>query len=417
MALSPKQTLSWIASTTQHNFTIWNGSIRSGKTIISLIAFLSWLPEAPEGPIAIIGKTRDTIQRNIIDVIRLIEPNSIGGCTTKATSVRIMDRLVWLIGANDNQAEEKIRGMTLAGAYVDEATLLPEAMFVQLLGRLSVTGARLFATTNPDNPYHWLKTNYLDKAEELGWGVWHFTMDDNPGLSPEYIAAKKREFTGLWYRRFIQGEWVSAEGAVYNMWDPARHVIKWADLPDMRDFLGVGIDYGTTNASAGVLLGLGTDNKLYAVDEWRVDSTEMTRYTDSELSTSLREWMRRPHVPPGKRGEEWGPRFLLIDPAAASFKAQLARDGLRNIQPANNSVNDGIRNTATLLAENNLLIADKCASLIREIPGYSWDPKATALGEDKPIKKDDHSLDALRYAVHTTETLWRKHLPKTGGIP
>lgn len=205
MPLSSKQVAAIKASTTVNHFTIWNGAIRAGKTFSSLLAFLKWLPDAPAGPIAIIGKTRTTIGRNILDVIEQIDPRAITYYTAKSDHAIIMGRKIELIGANDAQAESKVRGLTLAGAYIDEITLLPEAFFVQLTGRLSVPGARLFGTTNPDSPAHWLKTNYIDRADELKWGVWHFTMDDNPALTPEFVAAKKREFTGLWYRRFIQG--------------------------------------------------------------------------------------------------------------------------------------------------------------------------------------------------------------------
>lgn len=414
MPLSSKQVAAIKASTTVNHFTIWNGAIRAGKTFSSLLAFLKWLPDAPAGPIAIIGKTRTTIGRNILDVIEQIDPRAITYYTAKSDHAIIMGRKIELIGANDAQAESKVRGLTLAGAYIDEITLLPEAFFVQLTGRLSVPGARLFGTTNPDSPAHWLKTNYIDRADELKWGVWHFTMDDNPALTPEFVAAKKREFTGLWYRRFIQGEWVSAEGAVYNMWDPAKHVTPWADIPPLREIISVGVDYGTTNATAAVMLAQGRDGIIYAVDEWRVDSTDTTRYTDGELSAGLRAWLANGDHYPDRPGQKptWQPRYTILDPAAASFRAQLAKDGQRTI-PADNTVNAGIALIATGLSQGWIKISDRCQALIKEFPGYSWDPKATAAGEDKVIKTADHSLDALRYAVYTTEAAWRRHLPKT----
>lgn len=416
MELSPRQIESWAASTNRDNFTLWDGAIRSGKTIISLIAFIHWLSNAPRGPVAILGKTRTTIIRNVLDVIAMIAPKAIGGYGMASERVKIMGRWVWIVGANDAQAESKIRGLTLAGAYVDEATLLPEAMFVQLLGRLSVTGARLFATTNPDSPSHWLKTNYIDRINELdGWGFWHFTMDDNPGLTPEYIAAKKREFTGLWYRRFIQGEWVSAEGAVYDMWDPTTHVVPWDSLPRMIDCYAVGIDYGTQNPTAAIILAMGENGHLYLADEFRIDAHNRGHgtWTDREQSEALLRWLKEKQHFPHPENADLHPRRLIVDPAAASFKVQLQQDNAWGLTDADNDVLYGIRLVANGLASGWLHVSDRCTGFIAEAPGYSWDPKAQLAGTDKPIKTADHSLDAARYALTTTERLWRPTIERT----
>lgn len=416
MELSPRQIESWAASTNRDNFTLWDGAIRSGKTIISLIAFIHWLSNAPRGPVAILGKTRTTIIRNVLDVIAMIAPKAIGGYGMASERVKIMGRWVWIVGANDAQAESKIRGLTLAGAYVDEATLLPEAMFVQLLGRLSVTGARLFATTNPDSPSHWLKTNYIDRINELdGWGFWHFTMDDNPGLTPEYIAAKKREFTGLWYRRFIQGEWVSAEGAVYDMWDPTTHVTPWEQLPRMIDCYAVGIDYGTQNPTAAIILAMGENGHLYLADEFRIDAHNRGHgtWTDREQSEALLRWLKEKQHFPHPENADLHPRRLIVDPAAASFKVQLQQDNAWGLTDADNDVLYGIRLVANGLASGWLHVSDRCTGFIAEAPGYSWDPKAQLAGTDKPIKTADHSLDAARYALTTTERLWRPTIERT----
>ncbi|MDU1605019.1 MAG: PBSX family phage terminase large subunit [Clostridium sp.] len=416
MELSPRQIESWAASTNRDNFTLWDGAIRSGKTIISLIAFIHWLSNAPRGPVAILGKTRTTIIRNVLDVIAMIAPKAIGGYGMASERVKIMGRWVWIVGANDAQAESKIRGLTLAGAYVDEATLLPEAMFVQLLGRLSVTGARLFATTNPDSPSHWLKTNYIDRINELdGWGFWHFTMDDNPGLTPEYVAAKKKEFTGLWYRRFIQGEWVSAEGAVYDMWDPTTHVVPWDSLPRMVDCYAVGIDYGTQNPTAAIILAMGENGHLYLADEFRIDATNRGHgtWTDREQSEALLRWLKEKQHFPHPENADLHPRRLIVDPAAASFKVQLQQDNAWGLTDADNDVLYGIRLVANGLASGWLHVSDRCTGFIAEAPGYSWDPKAQLAGTDKPIKTADHSLDAARYALTTTERLWRPTIERT----
>ena len=388
--------------------TLAHGSIRSGKTLAELIAFVDWIANgAPAGPLAIIGITRDTINRNLLEQLDLLDP-SICSWSPYSNTCKIMGRTVHRISSNDSKAETKIRGLTLAGALLDEATLIHEATFIQLLGRLSVPGARLFATTNPDNPAHWLKTKYIDRADELGWNVQHFTMRDNPGLTPEYVEAKEREFTGLYYRRFILGEWVAAEGAVYPDFDRDKHVVPFLDLPPARMALGVGIDYGTTNASSALALYLGEDNRLYLTDEWRVDqANRLAAMTDTELSRSFTSWLAEPHHPTARHPFSQ----FFVDPAAASFKTQLRRDGVRHIKNANNNVAYGIKLVASLIAADRLRISDRCDGLLEEVSGYSWDQKAATKGEDKPVKQNDHSVDAARYAVTSSESWWRRYIP------
>ncbi|MFC5093075.1 PBSX family phage terminase large subunit [Amycolatopsis plumensis] len=410
LPLSPAQVESMRESRARVN--IWSGAIRSGKTIASLLRWLIYVAHAPRGgQLVVVGRTRDSVARNVFAPLQ--DPTLFGAVadhvryTAGAPSGWILGRQVFVLGASDSKAEKVLRGLTCAGAYVDEVTVVAREFFKQLLGRMSVPGAQLFGTTNPDNPAHWLKHDYLDRLAELpDWRSFAFTLDDNPSLSAEYRASIRREYTGLWFRRFILGEWVAAEGAVFDMWDPDRHVVPWAELPDLRRLLAAGVDYGTTNATAALLLGLGADDRLYLVDEWRHDPAHArTRLTDSQLAAGLREWLEVDHHP----RQQGRPEFVVVDPAAASFRVQLQSDGVLT-QAADNDVAYGIRTVSSLLAEDRLRVADRCRGFIAEVPGYSWDDKATAAGEDKPIKIADHSLDGGRYAVTTTEALWRPAL-------
>lgn len=411
LPLSPKQVESLRESSAR--VSIWSGAIRSGKTIASLLRWLIYVASAPRGgQLVVVGRTRDSVARNVFAPLQ--DPSLFGPLaaqvhyTAGAPTARILDRTVYVLGASDAKAEKVLRGMTVAGAYVDELTVVAEDFFTQLLGRMSVPGAQCFATTNPDSPAHWLKRRYLDRLGELpDWRSFSFVLDDNPALEQSYKDSIRREYTGLWFRRFVLGEWVAAEGAVFDMWSPDEHVLPWGQLPDMARLLAVGVDYGTTNATAALLLGEGVDHRLYLVDEWRHDPAHaQVRLTDSQLSAGLRDWLGTGHLP---RPTGLRPQWVVADPSAASFRVQLHNDGVTT-QAADNDVAYGIRVVSSLLAERRLFVADRCRGFIGEAPGYSWDDSATAKGTDAPVKVADHSLDAARYAITTTENLWRSSL-------
>lgn len=408
--LSDLQERSIAHSTARIN--IWSGAVRSGKTISSLLRWLIFVSQAPTGGALVVsGKTYDTVARNVFGPLQ--DPAITGPAaslvkwTRGAPTASILGRQVEVITANDERAEGRLRGMTAAGAYVDEATLLPESFWTQMLARLSVEGAKLFATTNPDGPNHWLRQKFILREPELDLRAWHFTLDDNPALPAAYVAALKLEYVGLWYRRMILGEWCLAEGAIYEMFDPDRHVV--TEVPAMRRWLALGVDYGTTNPFAGLLLGVGTDGCLYLAHEfWWSSKVQRQQLTDAEYSQRLRAWLDGlPLTPDGPAGIR--PQWVVVDPSAASFVQQLWRDKLSPTL-GNNDVLDGIRTVSSLFAQDRLRIHRSCRNLLNELPGYSWDDDKASKGEDAPVKVDDHACDAMRYAIHTTEAAWRPEL-------
>lgn len=382
---------------------IWHGSIRSGKTIASIVRWLLYVRNAPPGPLAVLGKTKDTIARNVLQPISDMHPSAIS-FTRGANSCRILGRQVEVIGANDAKAESKIRGLTLAGAYVDEATLLPEAFWSQLLGRLSVPGAKLFATTNPDNPAHWLRKKFLNRVGELDLFAVHFQLDDNPSLDPAYVASLKAEYTGLWYKRFIQGLWVAAEGAIYDMLDDSVHTAPAPESGLWRR-AWVAADYGTSNPTHAVLL-VQAGDRLHVVGEWQHDGRTQGQLTDAQLSARLAKWIG-PLIEPLAVAP-----VTVLDPSAASLRTQMRGDGWPQLRSADNRVDVGIRNVASLIAGGRLVIdRERCPVLWDQMCGYVWDETALQHGEEKPVKTDDHGPDALRYGIMAARPVWRQWLP------
>lgn len=379
-----------------------DGSVRSGKTVASMVAWLTYAGvEANDGDLMMVGKTERTLKRNIIDPMTDLVGTKNLTYNRGLGEMRLFNRRVHIMGAHDERSQEKIRGLTLAGAYIDEATLVPESFFKMLLSRLSVPGSKLYATMNPDSPFHWLKVQYLDREDELDMRRWQFRLDDNLTLDPRYIEALKEEYSGLWYQRFIDGLWVQAEGTIYDMFDVDLHVVK--DIPHINQ-TWVGIDYGTANPQVYLLIGLGADQKLYVLREYRWDSRQENRQkTDKEYSDDYLAWIKR---------YEWAPRpsRVFVDPTAASFTNQLWSDGVRGVSPGDAAVKDGIRAVAALIKAGRLKIHESCEGLIKEMSSYVWDPQAQQRGEDKPISEMDHAPDALRYCVLSIQPYWRHWL-------
>jgi PBSX family phage terminase large subunit len=374
---------------------IWSGPVRSSKTVHSLIRWLEFILTAPPGDLAMVGKTEDTLERNIL---RPLERATDGAFSfSKGSHVfRLGNREGFLFGANDEKAEGKIRGVTLAGVYGDELSLWPEGFFKQSLARLSVTGAKFFGTTNPDSPYHWLKTGYIDREGELDLRHFTWPLDLNTFLDPDYIANLKREYTGLWYDRFILGLWKLAEGAVYDFFNEDAHTLESAPAP-ATEYV-VACDYGTSNATVFGLFGINRSVRPYCWMEREYHhSGRDTGHskTDDEYADDFVKWLAEGREEPLK------PKRVLLDPSAASFKAALRKRGY-TVQDANNDVVDGIRTQARMLKAGEYAILKSCKQTIRDYGAYLWDKRAQERGEDKPLKQNDHTKDCERYFLHTT---------------
>jgi PBSX family phage terminase large subunit len=384
--LSDKQLISLHESDARIN--IWEGAVRSGKTYVSLWRWLKELSYGPPGEYCIITRTYDTFKRNLLPQLTRMIGSDVRYYSGKREMV-IFDKTIHIIGADDERAENKIRGPTFSGAYVDEATIIPESVFKMLISRCAMKGARIFATTNPDSPFHWLKKDYLTDNPDVK--SWKFTLEDNPELTKEEKAYLCRQYKGIWYKRFIEGLWCQAEGAIYDFFDAAIHTIPHP--PGQAEFYIVGVDYGTTNPCAFSLVGINRSKfpNMWVEDVYYWDSREKQRQkTDSEYADDFKKFIENKAV-----------KAIYIDPSAASFKLELARSGVNNLYDAENEVLDGIRLTSKFLANGTLKICAGCTPLLKEFQSYVWDSKCAKKGEDKPLKESDHILDSLRYAIYT----------------
>ncbi len=372
---------------------IWDGPVRSGKTVASISSWIKYVATAPPGDLVMTGKTNGSLYRNVVRPMEeLLGDEMYYHQEFDARVIDLWDRKIYCFGANDERAENKIRGGTFAGGYGDEITLWPESYWTMLLGRLSVKGAKFLGTTNPDNPSHYLKKNFIDRRNELNLNVFRWPIDCNINLDPEYIESLKKEYTGLWYKRYILGQWCVAEGAIYDFFDKKIHMVD--KVPEAK-YYAASIDYGTKNPTSFGLYGINpnTHPKVWRIKGYWWDSVETGRQkTDAELSVDFKNFIGDIKL-----------RGVVIDPAAASFRLQLKNDHRLPVINANNDVLEGIQTQSKMLKSGEyVLVRDSSQkACINEYYGYSWDEKASLRGDDRPLKRGDHTKDEERYLLHT----------------
>lgn len=389
MYFSPKQTrvLTWWNSS-RFDAIVCDGSVRSGKTFSMGLSFFLWAERNFNGrQFGICGKTVTSIRRNLL--AELLPYLAKLGMTVREcradNSLRVRfnghTNSFLLFGGRDESSAALIQGSTLAGVLLDEAALMPRSFVEQAVARCSVRGSRLWFNCNPENQQHWFYQEWILKARERRALHLHFSMDDNPSLSPEIRERYKRSYSGVFYRRFVLGEWCAAQGLVYDFFDSVSDPV---DPPPDEDFCAwrVSVDYGTVNPASFGLWGKFGQSWI-RVREFYYDSKKTGRQkTDEEYADDLLRLV-------GNRKIE----RVVADPSASSFIETLRRRGLPVVR-ADNDVGDGIRVTAGLLRNHKLLIGRNCADFLREIDGYCWDERG---GRDVPRKINDHAMDDLRY--------------------
>lgn len=362
-----------------------DGSIRSGKTYVSLIKWAMWVRQRPQDELfMMVGKTRESLQFNALDLLEELTGGEFHA-SIKAPIGWLYGHKVRLLGANDEKATSKIKGSTLAGVYIDELTEIPQSFYNMCLGRLSVRGAIMLATTNPDSPRHYAYTDIVQN-DEIDRQIWSFRLDDNTTLDADYVENIKREYSGVFYQRYILGEWVIAEGLVY----PDYNGTVKTEPRNYTEY-AVSMDYGTLNPTAAILWGK-AGRVWYAVREYYYSGRDTNRpRTDQQHYDALEALCADVQVPYGDK------ILLIVDPSAASFIALAASRHRFKVLHADNAVIDGIRHTQTALEAGLIKFNDVCVNTIDEFGLYSWNPDSA---EDAVIKENDHCLtgDTL---VHT----------------
>ena len=420
-----KQVLTWWCKDSpvhDKDGIIADGAIRSGKTVSMSLSFAMWAMSTFNGQnFAMCGKTIGSFRRNVLFWLKLmLKSRGYSVIDRRADNLIIIrkgdtENYFYIFGGKDERSQDLIQGITLAGVFFDEVALMPESFVNQATGRCSVECSKFWFNCNPDGPYHWFKVNWIDKstgylgkerveqirkkAAEEGKDpglkeilYLHFTMDDNLSLSEEIKARYRSMYIGVFFKRYILGLWAAAEGVIYDMFDPEKHV------KNIKEFFQilvngnryVSCDYGTQNATVFLLWNKGIDGKWYCIREYYYSGRDKGKQkTDAEYADDLKKWLDGTRI-----------KAMIVDPSAASFIAELRKRGYKVIK-ANNDVLDGIRLVGMLLNLEMLIFSSSCTETIKEFASYIWDEKAAEHGEDKPVKQHDHGCDAVRYFVST----------------
>lgn len=375
---------------TDYDALICDGAIRSGKTAFMTIAFIDDAMERYSNKrFGICGKTVDSAIKNIIMPYKLTAyANERYKLKWKSSDKELIvsrgnvSNTFEVFGGKDESSFALIQGRTLAGVLIDEVALIPRSFVEQACARCSVDGSKLWFNCNPNSPQHWFYLEWILKAREKNALHIHFMLEDNPSLSEKILQRYKSMYTGVFYRRYILGEWCVAEGLVYSNFCEDNIT---DEIPESGEYY-ISIDYGTMNPFSAGLWCLQGAKAVRIKEYYYSGRNENIQLTDEQYCDAVELLAKGYNI-----------RKIIVDPSAASLIAALRKRGF-TVLKAHNEVLDGIRRTATLLQNGNIKIHRSCGDAIREFGLYSWDEKAT---EDTVIKDNDHAMDDIRYFVNT----------------
>lgn len=375
-----------------------SGSVRSGKTFISLIKWAFWVASMPEeSEFLMVGKTVTSLKRNCLNLLESFVGSDNFKYSTTNKMATLFGRTVYLEGANDERSEQKIRGMTLAGAYCDEVTLYPESFFNMLLSRLSVEGAKMWATCNPDSPNHYIKVKYIDR-DDLDCVTWEFVLSENKFLPKEYVDNVSKEYSGVFYNRFILGQWVRAEGVIYNKFasDYSQFL-----LPDNYDFSQIvlmtfGVDFGGTgSATTFVCTGFTRFFRNVVIMEAERHEEELTPDMLDKKYCEFVDMCCKKYNKFGYTYADSAEQILIRGLRDASAKQRL-KTTILNARKM--PILDRIRLVLKLMGQGRFWVAKHCKTVIKALQDAVWDDKKENERLDNGTSDID-TLDALEYSI------------------
>ena len=373
-----------------HDAIICDGAVRSGKTFSLSLSFMMWsMLSFHQASFGLCGKTIGALRRNVIvpllPCLRELGFEVEDSVSHSRMTVGYLGRqnYFYLFSGKDEGSAALVQGITLSGVLFDEVALMPRSFVEQALARCSVQGSRFFFNCNPEYPSHWFYREWIKRRTEKNALYIHFRMRDNPSLSPKMLDRYEKLYTGAFYKRFVEGEWVSVSGAVYPFMDDSSMFVP---VPQ-KEFDGfcVSCDYGTVNPTSMGLWGRAEGTWYRIAEDYYDARREGGSRTDEEHYASLEKLA-------GDRSIE----AVIVDPSAASFIEVIERHGRFTVTRADNNVLDGIRKTSQALRQKEIVICDCCADAIREFSLYRWDENKPS---DTVIKRDDHAMDDIRYFV------------------
>lgn len=415
-SLKQKKILTWWmpnSPVAEKDGIIADGAVRSGKTLIMSLSFMLWAMSTFEFEVfGMAGKTIASFRRNVLFILKIVlrlrgytvEDRRSENCIVVSNGR--VENYFYIFGGKDESSQDLVQGLTCAGFFFDEVTLMPESFVNQAVARCSVEGSKLWFNCNPGGPFHWFKVNWIDQLDDKNMLRLHFLLSDNPSLSPKKIAWYERKFSGVFYQRYILGLWVMAEGVIYSMFEPKMIVHRVPKDVTIRE-KWIGIDYGQANATTFILCGIGSDSIFYVLDEYFHSGRDsMVQKSPKAYAKDFKKWLL-------KNGVDGMPvRYdkIFIDPSAKGFMLQLFEENVQGIRQAINEVNRGIELFSSLIQNGNFRVLSHCKNVLKELGSYSWDPKRQEKGEDVPIKQHDHTMDAIRYILNGTRMTWQKIL-------
>lgn len=389
LRFSPKQrrVLDWWREE-RFDAIICDGAVRSGKTFALTLSFFLWaMSRFHRRCFGLCAGSVNGVRRNLLAQARpALERLGFQWTETISRNEVVLrgggrENRFYLYGGRDEGSAAAIQGVTLAGVLLDEAALMPRSFVEQAAARCSVEGGRLWFSCNPAGPEHWFYREWVQKTEEKRVLYLHFTMEDNPRLSPRTRARYARLFQGAFYRRYVLGEWTAAEGLVYDFF--RRDRMPAAPEGPFRRWR-ISCDYGTRNPASFGLWGE-LDGVWYRVREYYYDARAQGRQkTDGEYVRDLSR------LAAGREIET-----VIVDPSAASFIEALRRAGW-TVRKADNRVLEGIRRTAETLKSGKIVICRECGAAAREFELYRWEDDRAM---DRVRKEHDHAMDDIRYFV------------------